>query len=126
MNEEEFDTFRQTRAGQEEDCRPGCIDLAGPEGERFAEELLADLYGCILRLVDLLEQRYETSLEEDLALLCHLGVDLQDDHSEEEEDDTPGPRPAKRQAMTAPSREDVKQLLPQGVRPENATNILLR
>eukprot|EP00435_Cladocopium_sp_Y103_P036949 s1117_g9.t1 len=60
MNDSEYLSYQQQRAAG----RDACIDLGGTEGEELGERLLAHLYGSLLRLVALLRQRYETSLEE--------------------------------------------------------------
>ncbi|CAE8718014.1 unnamed protein product [Polarella glacialis] len=133
------------------DCPPLCgaqvpfIDLSGPEGQSLPEELLADLYSCLLHLVTLLQQRYDTSLEDDLQMLSLLGInhtvvsDREDEGPEEEDSasaiaggdapDEPGP-PAKRfrssEALSVPSSDDYRpEALPEGVRIDNARNILL-
>ncbi|CAE7933646.1 Setd6 [Symbiodinium necroappetens] len=68
MTDAEFATYRQQRAGGADPV----IDLGGTEGEELPETLLAKLYGCLLRLAQLLEQKYDTSLEEDQGMLLSL------------------------------------------------------
>ncbi|CAJ1413771.1 unnamed protein product [Effrenium voratum] len=101
MTDSEFGSYQEERAAG----RKASIDLGGEEGEALSEQRLADLYGCLLCLVELLQRRYETSLEEDLALLQSLDLEMEVLQLE-----PPVKRP---------------RALPPGVRPENARNILL-
>mmetsp|Transcript_30462 Transcript_30462/g.65689 ORF Transcript_30462/g.65689 Transcript_30462/m.65689 type:complete len:457 (+) Transcript_30462:1-1371(+) len=104
MNDSEYLSYQQQRAAG----RDACIDLGGTEGEELGERLLGHLYGSLLRLVALLRQRYETSLEEDLTMLRQL------QGTETQEPD------AKRRRETL----EAKVVIPDGIRPENAQNIL--
>lgn len=104
MTDAEFATYRQQRAGGADPV----IDLGGTEGEELPETLLAKLYGCLLRLAQLLEQKYDTSLEEDQDMLLSL-----EEAQEAQEPST------KRLC-----RSQVLPRVPDGVRPDNARNIL--
>jgi len=108
MNESDYLSYQQQRAAG----GSASMDLAGAEGEDLGEPLLADLYGSLLRLVSLLRQRYETSLEEDQQMLQELHEVIKEPN-------------AKRRKDTHESQEQRQVKIPDGIRPENAQNILL-
>lgn len=85
--------------------------------EHVSEDLLADLYRCLLRLCDLVDKRYDTSFDADLQKLGALeGTEVHRTIGVEQ--------PPQKLARTTPEASQEHVSLAHGVRPQNALNAL--